>query len=441
MSHLEQSLLELIRRAACELTQDVLALLERTRKGEDPESNARFALDLVRESVAAAAELSIPLAPDPLFAHFFVSAPPAYDFVAFRSAAESAVADAAKKGYISTDFVDPAGGRPVRAGTGPGHPAFHFVPELRDDVEVRLILDGSIEPGPRGHYILPNDAIGAARNLAGVRRAALDALVKEQGSGSGPGVLAVGIGGDAATSGALAHEQLLRPLNDRSRTKHLADLESRILEDANTLGIGPMGFGGKCALLAVKVAAQLACASTFHVSVCYQGWALRRQGFALAADGSIRQWLFDGGNVTPFVAPDPPPRSSGGKHGALSTGATRRATRQLLAGDDDAGDSDSDAESVETPKKRRASAKGSSKATGSKTESTVAGSAAPATPEPAAAKSEPKSKPKAKAKKVVKADAKASVSEGAKEKPIQKAATPKSVPRAKTPKASKRGKK
>ncbi|MGE3163304.1 MAG: fumarate hydratase [Planctomycetota bacterium] len=341
MSHLEQSLLELIRRAACELTQDVLAAVERARKGEDPESNARLAMDLVRESVGLATEHSMPLAPDPLFAHFFVHAPPGFDFVGFRATAEAAVAEAAKKGYITTDFVDPAGGRPVRAGVGPGHPAVHCFPEDRATAEVRLILDASIDPGPRGHYVLPHDAIGAARNLSGVRRAALDAFVREQGSGTGPGVLAIGIGGDVATSGALAHEQLLRPLNDRSRTKNIADLEARILEDANSLGIGPMGFGGKNALLAVKVGAQLASAATFHVSICYQGWALRRQGIELAADGSIAQWLFDSGSATPFVAPEPPARGSGVKAGVLSASTNRRPLRQLLANDDDS-DDDSD---------------------------------------------------------------------------------------------------
>lgn len=299
MSHLEQSLLELVQRAASELSQDVLTAVERARKNEDPDSNARVALEYVRESLVLAADPPRPISPDPVATHFYVVAPPGYDTLAFEEAARAAMTEATRAGYLESGLVDPVTGKPVRSGVGTGNPAVHFQLEDRKTVEVRVLLDTGVEPGPGAHYILPDESITASRNLAGVRRAALDALIQSQGSGTGPGVLAVGIGGDRTSGAALAHQQFLRPLNERSRTKALADLEARILEDANNLGIGPMGFGGKTALLAVKVGAQLSAGSNYHVSVCYLGWNCRRQGVELDAKGGIKDWLYGSGATLP----------------------------------------------------------------------------------------------------------------------------------------------
>ena len=48
-----------------------------------------------------------------------------------------------------------------------------------------------------------------------------------------------------ATGYEYAKEQLLRELDDTNPDPKLAELEARILDEANQLDIGPMGFGGK----------------------------------------------------------------------------------------------------------------------------------------------------------------------------------------------------
>ena len=121
-------------------------------------------------------------------------------------------------------------------------------------------------------YSLPDAALGAGRDLKGVRKCILDAVQKTQGYGCAPGILGVCIGGDRATGYEAAKEQLLRPLDEKPSA-----LERRLLREANSLGIGPMGLGGKTTLLGVKIAARPRVPASFFVTVAYMCWACRRK--------------------------------------------------------------------------------------------------------------------------------------------------------------------
>ena len=72
----------------------------------------------------------------------------------------------------------------------------------------------------------------------------------------------------------------------------LAELEERVLKEANTLGIGPMGFGGKTTLLGVKICKANRVPASFFVSVSYMCWAYRRQGIVLTGAQGIERWLY-----------------------------------------------------------------------------------------------------------------------------------------------------
>jgi fumarate hydratase class I len=127
-------------------------------------------------------------------------------------------------------------------------------------------------------YSLPDASLSAGRDLAGVRKCILDAVRKAQGFGCAPGILGVCIGGDRATAYEVAKEQLLRPLGAAGASKDatLKRLEKEILKDANSLGIGPMGLGGKTTLLGVRIAARPRVPASFFVTIAYMCWACRR---------------------------------------------------------------------------------------------------------------------------------------------------------------------
>jgi len=73
----------------------------------------------------------------------------------------------------------------------------------------------------------------------------------------------------------------------------LADLEATVMREANELGVGAMGFGGKVSLIGCKITAANRLPASFFVSVAYECWAFRRLGIRLdAKDGAITKWLY-----------------------------------------------------------------------------------------------------------------------------------------------------
>jgi len=132
----------------------------------------------------------------------------------------------------------------------------------------------------------------ANRDLDGCRRVILDAVLQAQGRGCGPGILGVCIGGDRATGYEASKTQFLRTLGDANPVPELARLEQEVLNTANDLGIGPMGFSGRTTLLGVKVAVLNRLPASFFVSVSYMCWAFRRQGVRLDEGGRIESWLY-----------------------------------------------------------------------------------------------------------------------------------------------------
>jgi fumarate hydratase class I len=86
---------------------------------------------------------------------------------------------------------------------------------------------------------------------------------------------------------------LFRTLDDVNPVPELAELEERVMREANTLGIGAMGFGGKGSLIGCKIAAANRLPASFFVSVAYDCWAFRRLGVRLdASSGAITEWLY-----------------------------------------------------------------------------------------------------------------------------------------------------
>jgi fumarate hydratase class I len=195
----------------------------------------------------------------------------------YREAVDWAAKEATAKQYLRPNAVDPLTGKNSGNNIGINAPYIHFHQWDKDDVRMRLILKGGGSENVGAQYKLPHPALGAGRDLAGVRKVIIDAVVNAQGLGCAPGILGVGIGGGRDTSFTLSKEQFFRKLGERSSNKMLADLEKSLLTDLNTLEIGPMGFGGNTTILDVLIGSQDRHPATFFVSVSYTCWAFRRK--------------------------------------------------------------------------------------------------------------------------------------------------------------------
>jgi len=172
----------------------------------------------------------------------------------------------------------------------------HFDQWEENEIEVKLILKGGGCENKNIQYSLPCnlDHLGRAdRNLEGVRKCILHAVWQAQGQGCAPGALGVCIGSDRAHGYELAKGQLFRTLDDVNLDPALAKLEAEIMDEANRLGVGAMGFGGKASLIGCKIMAANRLPASFFVSVAYDCWAFRRLGVRLdAASGAITKWLY-----------------------------------------------------------------------------------------------------------------------------------------------------
>jgi fumarate hydratase class I len=292
MTGLQASLLELIRRTSAEIPDDVqrtiLAALEREKAG----TIAASAMELIQRNIELARKKSQPICQDTGSVLFYVDCPVGFDQIHFAETAREAVRQATRKGYLRQNSVDALTGKNDGTNVGPGAPTLHFHAHPGAEVQVRLMLKGGGCENVGAQYSLPDEPLGADRDLAGCRKVMLDAVLQAQGKGCGPGVLGVCIGGDRATGYEFSKQQLLRKLDDRNPVPELDALEQDILSTANELGIGPMGFGGKTTLLGVKIGTANRVPASYFVSISYMCWAYRRLGVTLDAQGNLRDWLY-----------------------------------------------------------------------------------------------------------------------------------------------------
>lgn len=81
----------------------------------------------------------------------------------------------------------------------------------------------------------------------------VDTVSKAGSNPCPPIVVGVGIGGNFESCAYLAKKALCRDVSVRNPKKIYADLEEKMLEEINKLGIGPQGFGGKITALCVNI--------------------------------------------------------------------------------------------------------------------------------------------------------------------------------------------
>jgi fumarate hydratase class I len=292
MRNLKANLLGLIRQTSAELPDEMIHAIRRGATQEAGGSSGSYAMTIIEKNIDLAKLKSAPLCQDTGSILFFVKAPKGFDQLAFEKAASAAVAEATAKGYLRQNSVDSITGKNTGNNLGPGSPSIHFHQHRGTRVDVRLILKGGGCENVGAQYSLPEVRLEANRDLDGVRKVMLDAVIRAQGKGCSPGVLGVCIGGDRATGYLHSKEQFLRTLEDVNPNPTLAAMEKDVVATANKLGIGPMGFGGATTLLGCKIGALNRLPACYFVSISYMCWAYRRRGFALNDGGKIVEWLY-----------------------------------------------------------------------------------------------------------------------------------------------------
>lgn len=150
------------------------------------------------------------------------------------------------EGYLRKSVVaDPLN----RVNTGDNTPAmiyFELIPG--DKIEITVAPKGfGSENMSRIAMLSPSDG------LQGVKAFVKQTVLEAGPNPCPPIVVGVGIGGTFDKAALLAKKALLRPIDTPNKNLFYAKLEAELLDEINTLGIGPQGFGGKTTALKVNV--------------------------------------------------------------------------------------------------------------------------------------------------------------------------------------------
>jgi fumarate hydratase class I len=219
-----------------------------------------------------------------------ISAKPGKTMIEISSAITDAVRQLTQEGILRQNCVDSVTEKNTGDNTGKYAPQIYFIPD-DNPPKVYFMLKGGGSENVSTQYSLPDNSLSAQRDFDGVRRCVLDTVFKAQGNGCAPGIVGVCIGSDRGAGYLHAKKQLFRKLDDTNPIPELAKIEDTILKQANSLGIGPMGLGGKTTLLGVKAMAAERHPASYFVTVSYSCWALRRYGVELDDKGRISKWL------------------------------------------------------------------------------------------------------------------------------------------------------
>ncbi|SEB88697.1 fumarate hydratase [Paenibacillus sp. GP183] len=345
MQYFKKSVYDLIVETSTNLPADVRRAVQAAKEREDQGTRSALSLSTIADNIQMAESNVSPICQDTGMPTFIIHCPVGANQIIMKKQILEAVAEATANSKLRSNSVDSLTGANTGDNLGPGTPVIHFEQWERDDVEVKLILKGGGCENKNIQYSLPTELEGlgkAGRDLDGIRKCIMHAVYQAQGQGCSAGFIGVGIGGDRTSGYELAKQQLFRHVEDVNPIDELRRLEAYVLEHANTLGIGTMGFGGQVTLLGCKVGVANRLPASFFVSVAYNCWAYRRQGVVLdATTGAIQSWVYESGTDVPMHTPQAEPAAAGADSAGqperreivLQTPISEEQVRSLRVGD------------------------------------------------------------------------------------------------------------
>ncbi len=239
---------EMCQEANLYLGDDVLQALQNSYEREESPTGKEVLRQLI-ENVEIAKNEQIPICQDTGFAVFFVELGQEVHLTGgtLKEAINAGVKKGYTEGYLRKSIVDD----PLydRKNTGDNTPAVIYTDIVPGD-KVKIYF------APKG---------GGSENMSTVKmlkpadgEEGLIDFVVEHVKAAGPNpcppiVVGVGIGGTFDRVAVGAKKALFRPLGQPHPDQRYAELEQKILNKINDLGVGPQGFGGRTFALAVHI--------------------------------------------------------------------------------------------------------------------------------------------------------------------------------------------
>lgn len=118
----------------------------------------------------------------------------------------------------------------------------------------------------------------------GVVKFVFDTVVEWGVNACPPLIIGVGIGTCAATAALLSKKAVLRPVGTENSNPLAADMERRMKEGLDSIGIGPLGMTGTRSVQAVNIEYAAHHPATLGVGITAGCWATRRGGVDISSD-------------------------------------------------------------------------------------------------------------------------------------------------------------
>jgi fumarate hydratase subunit alpha len=266
---------DLIIDACCILGDQQIRALEDALQKEES-SYGRDALEIILKNAMLAKQKKVPCCQDTGICAVFMEVGQEVSWTG--AALGEAVNEGVRKGYTEGFLRKSIVGDPLkRINTNDNTPAvLHTEIICGDKVKITVLPKGG-----------GSENMGAFATLLpsagedGVRQFVLEKVRAAGGKPCPPVILGIGLGGTMDYCVHLAKKSLLRPAGERHINEYYAGLELKLLDAVNSLGIGPLGMGGKITALDVHIEAYPCHVTALPASLVFQCHAARHKSITI----------------------------------------------------------------------------------------------------------------------------------------------------------------
>jgi fumarate hydratase subunit alpha len=257
------------------LGKDVLQKIQECL-GKEESPLGRDVLEQIAENARIACAEKIPMCQDTGFSVVFIELGQDVHLADgnLNTAVQEGIRKGTREGYLRSSIVrDPL----RRVNTGDNTPAVvHIEIVPGDKIKITVAPKGGGSENMSEVKMLPPSA-----GIDGVREFVVDRIRRSGGNPCPPLIVGVGIGGTFEKCAWLAKKALLRSVGSSNSDPFYGELEAELLGRINALGIGPMGFGGRCTALAVHIETHPCHIASLPVAVNVQCHAARHREMVL----------------------------------------------------------------------------------------------------------------------------------------------------------------
>jgi fumarate hydratase subunit alpha len=264
LSEVKEKIKQAVQDANFVIDPDLKKLIAAYLEKEESPAGKEILQQILKNADIAFAE-KLALCQDTGLAIFFVEMGEQvkFDYGKFKSlqdAITQGTIEGYKDGYLRKSVCDTLS----RKNTGDNTPVFiHWDVVPGDVFKVTFMAKGGGAENMSALKMMPPSA-----GDKGIEDFVVDTVLKAGPNPCPPTIVGIGIGGNFDTSALLAKKALLRkPVGSPHADPLYADMEKRILERINKLGIGPMGLGGRTTALAVHIVSHPCHIASFPVAV------------------------------------------------------------------------------------------------------------------------------------------------------------------------------